>query len=338
MKHMKALLVGAGVMGRLWARNLRDCPDVALAAWVDIRPEAAAEAAEALDLGKVFIGPDLGEAIATSRPDFVVDVSPPDTHRDVTVQALRLGLPVLGEKPMAASMDHAREMVATSERTGTLFMVSQSRRFDANLHALRRLITDYTGPLGILNADFYAAEHFGGFRATMDSPLLVDMAIHHFDAARFLTGAEPVAVYCDEFNPPWSWYDGNACATAIFEMTGGLRFTYRGSRCGEGCHTTWDAAWRAIGPRGTAVWDGENAPVAEVVAAPTVPVARFDRVVAAVDRQMQTGIAGTLRAFLNALKAGDTPPCECHDNIKSLAMVHAAIESAASGRRVPVSV
>jgi predicted dehydrogenase len=46
------------------------------------------------------------------------------------------------------------------------------------------------------------------------------------------------------------------------------------------------------------------------------------------------GIAGSLRDFLRALKTGATPMGECHDNIKSLAMVFAAIESAAAGRRV----
>ena len=39
----------------------------------------------------------------------------------------------------------------------------------------------------------------------MDSPLLVDMSIHTFDAARYVTGADPVSVQCTEFNPAWSW-------------------------------------------------------------------------------------------------------------------------------------
>ena len=40
----------------------------------------------------------------------------------------------------------------------------------------------------------------------MESPLILDMAIHTFDQARFITGADPVSVYCHEFNPPGSWY------------------------------------------------------------------------------------------------------------------------------------
>ena len=54
----------------------------------------------------------------------------------------------------------------------------------------------------------------------------------------------------------------------------------------------------------------------------------------AVDESVARGIAGSLRDFLHALRTGATPMGECHDNIKSLAMVFGAIESAATGRRV----
>jgi predicted dehydrogenase len=51
-----------------------------------------------------------------------------------------------------------------------------------------------------------------------------------------------------------------------------------------------------------------------------------------------SGIAASLRDFLGALRTGATPMGECHDNIKSLAMVFAAIESASSGRRVLIQI
>lgn len=56
--------------------------------------------------------------------------------------------------------------------------------------------------------------HFGGFRDKMPSPLILDMAIHHFDLARYMSGADPVAVYAKEFNPAGSWYKGDVSATA----------------------------------------------------------------------------------------------------------------------------
>ncbi len=324
-------------MGRAWAATLRDSPDVRIVGWIDLRPDVAARAADDLALGDLLISDDLERALAELRPDFVVDVTVPEAHREVTLRALAAGVPVLGEKPMATNMSHAREMVAAAERAGVLYAVSQNRRYDPGLQALRRLIHDELGGLGILNADFYIGAHFGGFRDQMDHPLLLDMAIHTFDAARYLSGADPVAVYCESFNPPWSWYRGDACATALFEMTGGLRFTYRGSWCSDGRHTSWDAAWRAVGARGSATWDGAGAPVAEVVVADEGFLRPTELRTSAPDESLARGLAGSLRDFLHALDTGTPPMTECHDNIKSLTMVFAAIESAASGRRVQVA-
>ena len=56
-----------------------------------------------------------------------------------------------------------------------------------------------------------------------------------------------------------------------------------------------------------------------------------------VETAVPEGIAGSLREFLHALETGTTPMGECHDNIKSLAMVFGAIESAATGRRIEIS-
>ncbi len=338
MQQLRAVLVGAGGMGRAWAKNLVASADAQLVGWVDIRPDAAAQAADELGLAGVVPGTELDRALAELRPDFVVDVTIPEAHHDVTLAALAAGVPVLGEKPMADTMDRARAMVAAAERAGLLYMVSQSRRYDARLHALRQLIAEQVGAPGMLTSDFFIGAHFGGFRDAMPSPLLLDMAIHTFDAARFLSAADPVAVYCDEFNPPWSWYAGSACASAIFEMSGGLRYVYRGSWCADGQPTSWEGEWRVLGPHGSATWDGHGAPVAAVVAAdegflrPTTPHTREP------DPAMATGIAGSLRDFVHALRTGATPMGECHDNIKSLAMVFGAIESAAAGQRVPIAI
>lgn len=328
---MRGLLVGAGGMGRAWGKNLKE--EGVLAGWVDVRESAAAEAAQALEVD-VPTGTDLATMIDRVAPDFVIDVTVPEAHHDVTVLALSRGLPVIGEKPMAPTMEQARAMVAASEKAGKLYMVSQSRRYDPGLVAYRRLI-DRLGPLGILNADFMIGAHFGGFRDEMDHVLLVDMAIHTFDEARFLSGADPVSVYAEEYNPSWSWYKGNACANCLFAMSNGLRFTYRGSWCAEGLPTSWDGDWRAVGSNGTAIWEKNGTPYAEIVSGDEGfqrPVERQEEAATDIAR----GIKGSLKEFLGALQTGETPQGECHDNLKSLAMVFAAVESAKRGERVKI--
>lgn len=326
--------MGAGNWARSWGPIVKACQRVEIAGWVDIRPDAAAQAAQRLGLEKIHTGTDLDRAIALARPDFVINLSVPTAHRDVSIEAMEAGLPVLCEKPMAASMEQAREMVAVSERTGRLLMISQQRTHDPRLWAMRRLIDDRVGPLAILNSDFYIGHPTGAFHHDMPSPLLLDMAIHTFDAARSICGADPVAVYCEHFNPPWSWWKGNASTTAIFEMTGGLRYTYRGSWCSQGFRTSWQSSWRAVGPHGTALWDGETAPEAELVAEIGVFPASVTRIVQEPETDGPVSLSRPLNAFLDALDTGERPLGECHDNIKSLAMVFGAIESAMSGRRV----
>jgi len=219
-----------------------------------------------------------------------------------------------------------------------LYMVSQSRRYDHRIEACREAVRSRLGRLGMIDADFHLGAHFGGFRDEMDHVLLLDMAIHTFDAARFLTGSDPVSVYAEEFNPSWSWYRGAACAHCLFEMSNGLRFTYRGSWCSEGLHTSWESAWRVVGEEGTVCWDGHQTVRSEVVVGPEGfhrPVETTEQTVADAP---PAGIAGSLADFLDALDTGRSPMGECHDNIKSLAMVFAAIESSRTRERVPVVV
>jgi predicted dehydrogenase len=334
----RVLIVGTGLQSRTWLNHLRSIDEVVVTGLADIQPGRAAETAREIGLAGVYTGTDLDQAMIASRPDFMLNLTTPVSHLDTTVKALESGVPVLCEKPMADTMENAHRMVEASERTGVLLMINQQRRFDEGLAATRRLIVDHVGPLGILDSDFYRGYVSGGFRDAMSSPLLLDMAIHTFDAARYLCDSDPKAVYCEHFNPLWSWYPGNASAVAIFEMTGGLRYTYRGSWCSQGRDTPWEAEWRAVGPHGTVTWDGESAPLAEVVAETGVFPQRKTELVGDPDPTAPKWIYGALHEFLRALDTGETPMSECHDNIKSLAMVFGALESAETGRRVSIEI
>jgi predicted dehydrogenase len=244
----------------------------------------------------------------------------------VTTAALLAGFPVLGEKPVASTVAEGLSLAACAELTGKLFMVSQSRRYNKHLFAAKAEASAL-GRVGVLSVDFFKAPHFGGFREEMASPLLLDMAIHQFDMARFLLDADPVSVLCEEFNPSWSWYAGNAAATATFEMAGGARFVFNGSWCSPGSETSWNGSWRISGERGTVLWDGDHEPTADL------PNQAEAAVVRSFDDPGET-IGGSLREFVAAVRTGATPMGEVHANVMSLAMVEAAVQSASLGRRV----
>jgi predicted dehydrogenase len=336
MASERVVVVGAGGISPAWFKPLK-AEGVQVAAVVDLRLEQAQKRIAEFDLAGAEASADMAAMIRRHRPDFVIDLTVPEAHCKTTCKALELGCHVIGEKPMASCMKEARKMVATAERTGKLYMVSQSRRWDARHEVVHRMIAGgQLGTLTTMNCDFYIGAHFGGFRDEMPSPLILDMAIHHFDLARYMSGADPVAVYAKEFNPAGSWYKGDAAASCIFEMSNGVVFTYRGSWCSEGFHTSWNGDWRFITDRGTLLYDHDQEPKAVVVDNNEGFHRKMRDVPMPPTNVQYTGMHGALREMLEFLRTGRTPQCECHDNIRSLAMVFAAIESSRKGRRVTV--
>ncbi|MGY1750051.1 Gfo/Idh/MocA family protein [Modestobacter sp. SYSU DS0511] len=319
---LPVVAVGAGAMGRAWLRTLEASAEVQLVGIVDLDTAAAGRAAAELGRPDLPIGTDAVALAALTGAAAVVDVTVPVAHHPVTTAALLAGLPVLGEKPAADTLARALSLAAAAEVSGELFMVSQSRRWNPQVAALRGLVQDL-GAVGTMTTEFFRAPRFGGFRDAMAQPLLVDMAIHAFDTARYLLGAEPVSAWCSSWNPSWSWYAGDANATALFTMADGARYSFTGSWCAPGAETSWNGAWRVSAERGTALWDGEIEPVLDA------EVTATDR-----PRSPHSDIAGALAVFCAALRTGETPMGEVHENVMSLAMVDAAVESAATGAPV----
>jgi predicted dehydrogenase len=147
-------------------------------------------------------------------------------------------------------------------------------------------------------------------------------------------------VHCHEWNPGGSWYAHGASAAAIFEMTDGLVYTYRGSWCADGLPTSWEGEWRVIGRQGTAKWDGAQSVGGQVVAKTEAFLSEYDNVEAPadIDPSLTDGHGALIREFLHCVRTGGMPGTICTDNIKSLAMVFGAIESAKQGRPVTITI
>jgi predicted dehydrogenase len=354
MSAKRAIVVGAGGVARAWFRTLPR-EDVQIVAVVEINPDVAQEHMAQFGI-EAEVSTDLAAMLKKHKPDFVVDLTIPQAHADVTCMALKAGCPVIGEKPMADTLEHAQLMVKTAEETGLVYSVAQTQRWEhVNDRMREAVLTGELGPLTAVNCNYYNAEHAGGFRQAMESPLLLDMAIHHFDLARFITGLDPVSVYCHEYHPQGTTYEGRPSASCIFEMEQGVIFTYSGSRAAEGCRTTYRGDWRIIGTRGSCVLETgkfgwpPRAAHSDHPAHPAWPQPRMQVItgdegyfrpmedveppasVVTLERQH-----GALREFLDALAGGPVPQTECHDNVKSLAMATCAVESARLGKKVPV--
>jgi predicted dehydrogenase len=340
----RAVLAGCGGMSKGWLSAVSEHPllkgRVEIVGLVDLdRATAEARAAE-FNLTNAVIGTDLDAVLSETKPDLLFDVVIPAARAGVVETGLRHGCHVLSEKPMASTIEQGRAMIAQAQAAGRVHAVVQNRRFIAGVRRIRRLVeSGVIGELSSLNCDFFIGAHFGGFRDEMENVLLLDMAIHTLDAARFMAGKAPKAVYCLETNPRGSWYRHGAAANAIFEFEDDVVFNYRGSWAAEGANTSWESAWRVVGSKGTLLWDGFDEFTARVVDGDS----GFFRdlkdidVPAPADADQTHGHASVLADFLNAVESGTTPETVGTDNIKSLAMVFAAIESAKTRQRVTIS-
>ena len=184
-------------------------------------------------------------ALVVAPADGLIDVTPPAFHREISLAALEAGVPVLSEKPLADTMAAARDITQKANETGVLHMVAQNYRYSAPAQTLKQLLdSGELGQVGSVTVEFFKGPHFGGFREEMAYPLIIDMAIHHFDMLRFFLGSEMVSVFGRSWNPAWSWYRGQASASVLLEFANKVVVSYNGSWCSSGQETPWNANWR----------------------------------------------------------------------------------------------
>lgn len=248
-KRYKIIVAGCGVMAQTWVDYTLTRDDAEIVGVVDIVPEAAQAFVEKKQLDCPTFN-DIRKAIEATGANLVFDITIPASHYMIASTAMELGCDVFSEKPLAENMEQCIALVEQAEQLGRTHAIMQNRRYDPRIRSLRQLVSNgEIGKVGFTGADYFMGPHFGGFREAMESPLLLDMAIHTFDQARLILGSNPVSVFCEEFNPEGSWYDGNAMAICTYEMSDGSIFNYRGSWCAEGARTSWEGAWRIVGSK-----------------------------------------------------------------------------------------
>lgn len=329
---MRIIQVGIGGMGNFWLKTVQASPDVDYAGFVEINPDVTGQQIAAYGLDQNLIFPTLEDALAklgAENVDGVLDVTPPQFHKQISLAALAAGIPVLSEKPLANTRGDAHDIVAAANTSGILHMVAQNYRYSAPLQTLKKTL-ETMGAIGAVRVDFFKGPHFGGFREQMPYPLIIDMGIHHFDLLRYLLGNEPVSFWGRSWNPSWSWYAGDASAQASFTFESGTTVTYNGSWCATGCETSWNGNWRFDCEQGVVMmednivqmqrWTGVNG---DNIYSPLEIVSPI-----AMEREKQ---AYLLHEFYLAVTKGIPPTTTCQDNIHSLDMVFDLLDAFESG-------
>jgi myo-inositol 2-dehydrogenase/D-chiro-inositol 1-dehydrogenase len=186
----KVVLVGAGRIGRIHARNAALHPRIELAGVID----AVEASAQALATEWNTQVSNLEAAIADPSIAGVIIASSTDTHLDYSVRAAAAGKAVFCEKPI--DQDLARARGAAAQLSGARMLLAFNRRFDPNFQALKaRLDSGAIGTIESLQITSNDPSPPPASYVAVSGGLFKDMAIHDFDMARWLLGEEPVEVF-----------------------------------------------------------------------------------------------------------------------------------------------
>lgn len=335
MNAYRILLVGCGVISMEWLTALKDRTDCQIVAMVDRRPEAAEEKQQMFGIS-CPIYTDFDKALAEVKPDIVVDLAFPGAHCDITLKSLAAGCHVFGEKPMCMSREEGAQLLEAARNSDKVFNVMQNRRYLPPVRAMRQAVQrGLLGKIWNVCCEIYVNADLSSIRNTLEFPMLQDQAIHSFDSARFILGADAKTVYCHSYNPEGSRYNGDGSGACIFEMTDGSVLVFNAVMDTNVMKTAWHSQWRIIGSKGTAIWNGFD-PVAtweyrneqgETIREPLPEPENWNGI---------PWFPGSVDEMLQSLKEGKPSESSCFTNYGSVAMTFSAIESAKTGQKVEV--
>lgn len=331
--------VGLGSWGRSWAEIVRDAEGLELVAVVDPAPGAHYFAEETLGLPPRSCHTSLGEALEKTGCDCVLVVTPPGTHHGLVAQALGAGKHVLVEKPLDVTLRGARVLVEMANRAGRVLMVNQNYRFNAPFRAAQELVRG--GAMGKLvgvrigcRRDTRTLFPPGDFRYSMRHPYALDMAVHHLDLLRAMTGREVRRIHGRSWRAPDSPFRHHPAVAALIDLEDGTPVVYEGTWAHRGPETSWNGEWEIVGEAGRMLWNGakDDRNVGEVIQEPWgEPPGAVEQ-----PRLALTERAAVLQALIAAIERGEEPETGASDNLGSLAAMLGLVESIESGAPVEV--
>ena len=187
---LRGALIGCGFFAANQLHAWRDVEGAEIIALCDRDPARLAAAGRDFGIARLYA--DAGEMLARETPDFVDIATTVPSHRPLVELAARHRMPVICQKPFAATLDDAKAMVAACEEAGVPLMVHENFRWQSPIQAVRRVIE--SGRIGEVfwgRVSFRSAyDVFSGqpYLATGERFIIEDLGIHILDIARFLFG------------------------------------------------------------------------------------------------------------------------------------------------------
>ena len=188
-------LVGAGRIGRIHAGNLANrIPDARLAAVADVDLEAAKSLAA--DLNVETVVEHYVQLLEHEDLQAIVISSATDTHAQIITEAATAGKHIFCEKPLDLKLSRIDDALEAVEAAGVKLQVGFNRRFDPNFRKVREMAAE--GKIGephILRITSRDPEPPPLEYVKVSGGIFLDMTIHDFDMARYITGSEVEEIY-----------------------------------------------------------------------------------------------------------------------------------------------
>jgi predicted dehydrogenase len=313
-------LIGLGRHGLRYVRHLLEPSRVARLVAIS-RRDRAQGAAFAKEHG-VHYHADFRDLIADPAVQAVLVVTPPSLNRDICLESVRRGKPMLIEKPLATNGACAAQMAQAAESANVPLMTAQTLRFDSAVQGLKSalstveprryvVLTNRIDPRPELFRD---PSEYGG------RGVLLEIGIHLLDLVRFLTDEEVRDVQCDTdvLGQPES------CAWARLRTQSGFTCLIDVSRVAAGRLSR--AEW--VGEKGQLVADWSRHQLSVL----SGPAGRVDQAVP----DLPT-VEATLHAFVTALERHQPMPITGWDGQRAVAIADACYASAVTGKCVTLA-
>ena len=338
---MKIIQVGSSGWAAGWLEYIHNDPECELVALVSRGGPNLDAAKEKWDISDDICCTDYDEALKRDA-DIVIVALPHKFHTEYARKAVLAGKNVLIEKPLCDKIDEAKAFVEFMAGRKEKAFVSQNYRFRPQLWQMKASFGDdgignpawanvifRHGVTNEKNSDRTAWQR-KDWRREQTSLLMLEVALHHFDMLRFISGSNVRSVYARGWNPEWSDLVGVGSAFALLEFENGFKANYSVTEKSIGFPTGYQSDWIMQTDKGAVKWfDDEPNRLDMAVGVPGELKNNF--YFPGKDR------AGVLRDVCQQLngKPGVVPSVQ--DNINSLAVSFAVLKSIEEDRPVLLS-
>ena len=333
---MKIAVAGAGYIINIHARAVLAQKDVELAAVVEKYPDKAAALARKFGIKRQY--ETVEQLLKACQVDALVIGTPNFLHASQATAALRAGVHVLVEKPMAMNARQAGKMMEASARSGAALMMAHCWRFDEDVNWLKA----HSGKLGrIIRTKGYGVHlnwgPSGWFtqKKLAGGGALADMGIHAIDTTRYLLGdPQPVSVYA-KIGTHYKDFDVDDTGVILVEWDNGV-ISYIESGWWQPHMDGPEAAVQLYGTQGF----GQLYPTRLEIPNPRARKIRVIEAGTCFPREQhapQSMYDAQMAYFMACIRRKQTPVPGALEGLTNMKVVDAAYKSAHTGRCVKIT-